>query len=420
MRIFVFGNINAGKSFVVKNLSKLFSNYQVLKIDEYRIKYGDCTVEGEQLAQNEFVKDVSTIKDGIIEATGYGSLGQKLAGSITYRNSIILKITAPLDVCLQRLEDKDFSQIPYPQVPETIDKTIERCHIEFQDQCLEKLWRDKVIDIITIDNQIDIQKQLDNIPLEHYNQFSKIIDLFIDNKDINSIISYGSLGRGELTKLSDIDMYLVTKLNVEDVLNFLENSNLEFWFSDNMKSKITLKYKVDNLLIEIIILERLSEGEQYYLGSRIENVSITIYKISDEDYIYLQDANYKNSVNIKKDVDYLVKEMIYYLLSLENIIKKQDWYKYYFHNNIILHNYIRLKALLADVEEYNYLPIHALRFIHKKELDFIFYDLNSNDYNTHYQFIFEKCFELLKLLDNKYNSNYSAKYENVLLKFNID
>lgn len=45
MRLFVLGNINSGKSFLVEKLKKVFPNYHVLKIDDYRIQNCDGTIE---------------------------------------------------------------------------------------------------------------------------------------------------------------------------------------------------------------------------------------------------------------------------------------------------------------------------------------------------------------------------------------
>ena len=39
MKIFVLGNINAGKSYAIERLCKLLPDYTVLQIDEYRKKY---------------------------------------------------------------------------------------------------------------------------------------------------------------------------------------------------------------------------------------------------------------------------------------------------------------------------------------------------------------------------------------------
>lgn len=45
MRIFVVGNINAGKSYIVSKLVKKYPLYKVLSIDEFRKKYSDSRIE---------------------------------------------------------------------------------------------------------------------------------------------------------------------------------------------------------------------------------------------------------------------------------------------------------------------------------------------------------------------------------------
>ena len=51
MKLFVLGNINAGKSTYIKKIFSKLPDYKYIAIDEYRIKYND-----EQKARNCFMR----------------------------------------------------------------------------------------------------------------------------------------------------------------------------------------------------------------------------------------------------------------------------------------------------------------------------------------------------------------------------
>ena len=105
MRIFVFGNINAGKTFLVSKLKDdYFPNYPVLSIDKYRKKYGDNSIEKEIFSQDKFVEDVFKTKDCIVECTGLGPLGKKLYYKQPFKNDIILYIKTPINIGIEEQE----------------------------------------------------------------------------------------------------------------------------------------------------------------------------------------------------------------------------------------------------------------------------------------------------------------------------
>ena len=88
-------------------------------------------------------------------------------------------------------------------------------------------------------------------------------------------------------------------------------------------------------------------------------------------------------------------------MSLPPLIGKDDEYKYYFHNNIIIHEYVRLKAFLHGVFEHSYLPRHAKRFLSDEEWKGLFYNL-GDDRKSHCQMVRALCEKLLSEVKEKW------------------
>lgn len=72
MKIFIIGNIGAGKSTFAKLLSKI-TGYKVFSIDNFRKKYNNLvSLQGENVAYDIFKKTVVASENAIIESTGTG------------------------------------------------------------------------------------------------------------------------------------------------------------------------------------------------------------------------------------------------------------------------------------------------------------------------------------------------------------
>jgi len=113
----VLGNINSGKSFLVEKLKKVFPNYHVLKIDDYRIQNCDGTIEKEELLWETFPQEILKYKNVIVELSGGGKVSENILNSLDKNSFIVLKINAPLNVCLSRSDASKFEKIPYPHYP---------------------------------------------------------------------------------------------------------------------------------------------------------------------------------------------------------------------------------------------------------------------------------------------------------------
>ena len=75
--------------------------------------------------------------------------------------------------------------------------------------------------------------------------------------------------------------------------------------------------------------------------------------------------------------------MKYYVESLKTLAEKQDQYKYFFHNNIVVHECVRIKAFSKGHFQRNYLPLHAKGYFANEEWDILIYHL-GDDMDEHY------------------------------------
>lgn len=398
MRIFVFGNINAGKTHIVLKLKdSIWKSYPLFSIDLHRMQYGDGTIQGELHAQEHFVEDVYNCKDCIVECTGLGPLGHKLHDKLDIKNDIVIYVNTIKEVCIHRLRYKDLSAVPYPPVDEDITDTIIRCAQEFEDGLLHELWKDKIIQIFDISDSFE----LENIPFRLLITFSKIVDyLYTDNK-IKTIFPYGSLARNEMTEFSDIDCFIVTEMDVEEFINLLKYE-FDFYFIDYIHNKVTIRDE-NNHLIELVLIKKLIDGHKYIHGLSVDACHNAAIKISKEDQMYVDTYEYEPLLEFH-DLQWLTSEMLYFVYSLPTLIKTNNRYKYYFHTNIIIHNYIRINEILNGRTYHNYLP-------HIVWEDYInILDVNQLDLEEHYKAIKEEVKKLLILIKKKSGFNYTLEF----------
>jgi predicted nucleotidyltransferase len=368
MRIFVFGNINSGKSTLIDLVKKKYKNYNDLRIDNFRRKYGKGDIESDNYAQEMFVQSIKEHKNAIVEATGLGPLGHKLERSFHDLFGIIIYIDTPVSVCLDRIQPGKFNDTPYPEFSESLENTIKRCGAEFEQDDLVSLWGKKITQQFKINGNQSFSEQLVELPLEILSYFEELVAVLKKSGKIQSLFLFGSMSKGEMTRSSDIDLFTVTNLTANEIEMIL-NSKLDPkpLFSDSIRNKLTLRYK-GNLLIEIHCIKTIEEAEIFYRESKIKDVKQTIY-ISDATLIKtLEDFNNYN-LNEKLLVEELISKIFYFIYSLPGIKQKGDKYKYYFHGNIILHNFVRLKALLSGVTDKNYLPENSMQYFSEEEFN---------------------------------------------------
>ena len=107
--------------------------------------------------------------------------------------------------------------------------------------------------------------------------------------------------------------------------------------------------------------------------------------------------------NKKEIVDFTIERLDYYVESLKRLILKNDEYKYYFHNNIVVHEYVRLKAFLNGEFAYNYLPHNAKQYLTEEEWKNILYSFGDNQ-ETHYQIVRKMSDDIITVVKNKYTN----------------
>lgn len=398
MKVLVCGNINSGKSHCINILAELYKNFSIIQIDEWRRRYSDGTIEGEQTAQQEFVDDVLREENVFVELSGLGPLGNLLAERIKRKSFILLYIKERVEICLDRLATKQLFLTPYPKSNEKIEDTIIRIDKELGNNELYTIWKDKAISILEINDKSIIP----NIPILHYKYLVDVINIIKNNDRIKEIILFGSIVRNELNNLSDIDIFLTTDYSINEIEDILSDiPNLDF--IDNDENKIYII--ISNILVEIFVVKNIKENINYYVNSYIIDISNTIIKGNDETYKELFTANTNFSPNIDIIKNKTVKRLIYFVLSLERIAKKGDNYKFFFHNNIIIHEITHLLYFNNNKIRYEYLPHNALNYYDDINIQDLVYDFIKDKYN-HIHKIKITVYELLRKMNlnqEKYN-----------------
>jgi ABC-type dipeptide/oligopeptide/nickel transport system ATPase component len=132
MKVFIFGNSGSGKSVLVDALSEQFPAQKV-RVDEYRMAYGDFTWKGEKHAVDHFIRAIdSRSKDQIIECSGMGKSAERLMWHLPLINdNKILLVVLKCDpvICRDRNRLKVWREL---KLPMELEKTIDR-HIREYD-----------------------------------------------------------------------------------------------------------------------------------------------------------------------------------------------------------------------------------------------------------------------------------------------
>lgn len=386
MRIFILGNINSGKSHLVKQLSKIF-NGSIYQLDEYRKKYSDATIESEELCKKRFVNDVMLDENCIVEFSGGGSIAIDFFSRLNKKEIIILHVQEELEICIKRLEQKDFSCIPYPNYGVNISDTIINLHNQFiTNKYIENEWSKYAIEIINCKSSYNI----DSLCITHYETIHQIVSLFLEEEV--SLFSFGSTARKEINTNSDIDLYLLTNNNVEYILNIISKKFTKVSRSNN---QIIIDY--NEIIVELYIENEISNCERYYFFSNVVDIknSILIDNFTKDLYDKLTFIMTNYHFDIKEEIKSTEERLIYFINSLNKLILKDDMYKFYFHTNIIVHEFIKLKYFNLGNTKFHYLPKNATSFVDSKTFESILYKFGEN------MIEYEKRIKKLLIKDNK-------------------
>ncbi len=96
------------------------------------------------------------------------------------------------------------------------------------------------------------------IPFEHYYHFFRLLHILKNCNKITEIISYGSIGSKQFNKNSDIDLFLVTDMNINDLLAIIKNT-----MPDSYIEYDSIKIWNGEILIECACISSLSDTVRY-------------------------------------------------------------------------------------------------------------------------------------------------------------
>lgn len=389
MRLFVVGNISAGKSYSIEKIKPLLPNYEILKIDEYRKKYCDGTLEKELQMWNDFPQEIIKHKDVIVELSGGGKVADNIINLLEENSFIVIYIDTDSNTCIERSKNKNFKGTPYPnEFKEPIEETINRLGFDFENQINDK-WS-KALKIINV-------KSEDNpavLALPQYHELFKLKDVLSNIK--GSLFTFGSTGRGMMNNSSDVDTYFLTNEPKEKLYDVLSK---KFDSVHIMQDEFVIRE--NNILLEMNYINDIKDAYYFYSTGFITNPSKTILK---DDFNIINDLVKASKIkpNKKEIVDFTIERLDYYVESLKRLILKDDDYKYYFHNNIVVHEYIRLKAFLKDEFAYNYLPHNAKQYLTEDEWKNVLYSF-GDDKESHYKTVRTMSDRLIKSVKEIYD-----------------
>lgn len=110
--ITVTGNIASGKSTFCKRLAAALG-YTHMAMDDYRIRYGDWTVQGDNEAKRRFKADFAMGSHIIYESIGRGSVFQHVMRHYAAFVVTRIRIETELETCLRRHYNRE-QTVPYP------------------------------------------------------------------------------------------------------------------------------------------------------------------------------------------------------------------------------------------------------------------------------------------------------------------
>lgn len=375
MRIFVVGNINAGKSFVIDKLSKIFKSYEIISIDGFRRIYGDGTLEKEYYAREKFIESILKHENCIVEYSGGKTITELFIDKLKTNSFIVFEIIEKVEVCLNRISSKDFSKTPYPKFSESLENTIIRLDQEYKSGCIQENFKDKYLKKFDVNSSMEIS----SLPLYQYELALKVSTILFDTKD--TLISYGSLARDMLTLYSDIDLFLITNKSVSQIHETLKR---HFGGSKFILQRNQIDLYDQQQLVELTVVTDIKDIRKYYRSGLITDVRKTLLFGDSSALSTLSEYAVSSNHNLIEEFDYTISRLDYYCESLKRLIPKMDEYKYYFHSNIVIHEYVRLEYFISGGRAFAYLPKNANRLINDISLNQMVYHFGDNQLE-HYE-----------------------------------
>lgn len=396
MRFFILGNINAGKSTFAKKIQLYLKSkgleYPILSIDDFRKKYGNGSKKSENIAQNKFYLSINKTQNAIIEMVGFGDIATNIIESLDKNSCIIIYIESPLNICLKRLKTKKkmLESIPYPESINNIEKTIRNLDAYFTRGKLQEKWKKAYLIFYKINTMDNLSYFIKRLPLEHYHYLSEVIHILKSN-NYKKLVSFGGLGRCDINIFSDLDLILITKKKISQVYELLKNffEKMKYFKIYALDEKIIINIH-SHITIEVAIVHKFCEYIQFYHGSSITNISKSILLGNEklEKEIKHLIINYKPNV-INRDI--CEKKISYYVELLQKAYLANDDFRFYFMNNLIVNQVVRVLCLKENITEFLYCPKNINTLIKKYNVKTILWDMVT-DKQKH----IDKLFNFLK------------------------
>jgi hypothetical protein len=108
-KVALIGNVNSGKSAIIKALRVKYPSHKVIAIDDYRRLTGDGSRLQEQSAQHRFIHAIKNAKNCIVVMVGYGRLWQQVSELL---NTTVL-VKCDYNVCYERYTNTG-QRVPVP------------------------------------------------------------------------------------------------------------------------------------------------------------------------------------------------------------------------------------------------------------------------------------------------------------------
>lgn len=363
MRFFILGNLNSGKTWLSKKLLAYLPESTYLALDDFRVRYGDGSFEGENCAIAAFAMAVINHPDAIIDFSGYGPAAEAIQQKLPLCSGVMLVCSRHYEDCIQTIDPVKYAAVPYPheywQV-EGLRTTVRRLAPVTTEPALLDKWRPFIWQSYTIPYMQPMDVLVRHLSLAHHRLVESMKNFAHQQSAINHLIIYGSAGANVLTPESDLDFFVRTLLPADTIKALLEmHFSEEIVHSDLLGKKVTLRMQ-SGLLIEIVCGEQLEDTALYYRESQITNVRSTVLKGGKEVVERLE--MFINDHPTPAEMASPIAGQLYFLFcSLPKLIQGGDVYKYNFHTHIMQHYAVQLESLINGNLQHNYLPKHAAR-----------------------------------------------------------
>jgi deoxyadenosine/deoxycytidine kinase len=126
MKVLLFGNIATGKTTIANTIVNDNPFLEYLSIDDFRRKFSKGTIITEVAAVERFTSSIKKTKPQLIEATGFGEVGNNIYSKLkeTSENILLVILTQDLKTIHKRLA-KRITDVPYPDEFDALTLTVE-------------------------------------------------------------------------------------------------------------------------------------------------------------------------------------------------------------------------------------------------------------------------------------------------------